>query len=348
MESVTFVWNTFLVDPLINGLVYVADNLGLGAGLAIVVFTILIRLVLLPLSLKGTRSMKAMQAMQPKIAALKKKYGDDKQKVQAETMKLYREEGVNPLGGCLPLLLQMPFFFAFYHALINLGNTENEMFNPIFQEGFLWVENLSQPDILPPELTGLGFPLPWLLPLLAGGTQWVQQRMMTTPSSDPQQRLQQQMMMFMPLMIIVIGVNFGAGLALYWVVQNLFGIVQQYFVAGWGSLAGDMRVVAVRTRGFMGGEAGAGTGTDMTSSVGRTADSRASGNGGSRDAGRDGPATPVGARGGLDGGWWGGLRRLLGTAEPEVAETRHEPSGRSPERRRSSRRRGGRRARGKR
>ena len=108
MESVTFVWNTFLVHPLINGLVYVADNLGLGAGLAIVVFTILIRLVLLPLSLKGTRSMKAMQAMQPKIAALKKKYGDDKQKVQAETMKLYREEGVNPLGGCLPLLLQMP------------------------------------------------------------------------------------------------------------------------------------------------------------------------------------------------------------------------------------------------
>ena len=114
MESVTFVWNTFLVHPLINGLVYVADNLGLGAGLAIVFFTILIRLVLLPLSLKGTRSMKAMQAMQPKIAALKKKYGDDKQKVQAETMKLYREEGVNPLGGCLPLLLQMPFFFAFY------------------------------------------------------------------------------------------------------------------------------------------------------------------------------------------------------------------------------------------
>ena len=248
MESVTFVWNTFLVHPLINGLVYVADNLGLGAGLAIVVFTILIRLVLLPLSLKGTRSMKAMQAMQPKIAALKKKYGDDKQKVQAETMKLYREEGVNPLGGCLPLLLQMPFFFAFYHALINLGNTENEMFNPIFQEGFLWVENLSQPDILPPELTGLGFPLPWLLPLLAGGTQWVQQRMMTTPSGDPQQRLQQQMMMFMPLMIIVIGVNFGAGLALYWVVQNLFGIVQQYFVSGLGALDSDVQ----RIRGFMG------------------------------------------------------------------------------------------------
>ncbi len=346
MESVTFVWNTFLVHPLINGLVYVADNLGLGAGLAIVVFTILIRLVLLPLSLKGTRSMKAMQAMQPKIAALKKKYGDDKQKVQAETMKLYREEGVNPLGGCLPLLLQMPFFFAFYHALINLGNAENEMFNPIFQEGFLWVENLSQPDILGSDTTGLTFPLPWLLPLLAGGTQWVQQRMMTTPSGDPQQRLQQQMMMFMPLMIIVIGVNFGAGLALYWVVQNLFGIVQQYFVSGLGALDSDVQ----RIRGFMGSESGSGTGTgtSMTGAGGRTADSRASENGGSREAGRDGPATPVGARGGLDGGWWGGLRRLLGTAEPEVAETRHEPSERSPERRRSSRRRGGRRARGKR
>ena len=344
MESVTFVWNTFLVHPLINGLVYVADNLGLGAGLAIIVFTILIRLVLLPLSLKGTRSMKAMQAMQPKIAALKKKYGDDKQKVQAETMKLYREEGVNPLGGCLPLLLQMPFFFAFYHALINLGNAENEMFNPIFQEGFLWVENLSQPDVLSRELTGLPVPLPWLLPLLAGGTQWVQQRMMTTPSGDPQQRLQQQMMMFMPLMIIVIGVNFGAGLALYWVVQNLFGIVQQYFVAGLGALDSDVQ----RIRGLMGGEAGAGTGTSMTGASGRTADSRLHENDGRERASHDGPATPVGARSGLDGGWRAGLRRLLGTAEPEVTESRNEPSERPPERRRSSRRRGGRRARGKR
>ena len=282
--------------------------------------------------------------MQPKVAALKKKYGDDKQKVQAETMKLYREEGVNPLGGCLPLLLQMPFFFAFYHALINLGNAENEMFNPIFQEGFLWVGNLSQPDVLSKELTGLPISLPWLLPLLAGGTQWVQQRMMTTPSGDPQQRLQQQMMMFMPLMIIVIGVNFGAGLALYWVVQNLFGIVQQYFVSGLGALDADVQ----RLRGLMGSEAGSATGTSMTGAGGRTADSRASENGGSREAGRDGPATPVGARGGLDGGWWGGLRRLLGAAEPEVTEDRNEPSVRSPERRRSSRRRGGRRARGKR
>lgn len=344
MESVTFVWNTFLVHPLINGLVYVADNLGLGAGLAIVFFTILIRLVLLPLSLKGTRSMKAMQAMQPKIAALKKKYGDDKQKVQAETMKLYREEGVNPLGGCLPLLLQMPFFFAFYHALINLGNVENEMFNPIFQEGFLWVGNLSEPDVLSPDLTGLGFPLPWLLPLLAGGTQWVQQRMMTTPSGDPQQRLQQQMMMFMPLMIIVIGVNFGAGLALYWVVQNLFGIVQQYFVSGLGALDSDVQ----RIRGFMGSEAGSGTGTSMTGAGGRTADSRLRENDGRERASHDGAVTPAGARGGLDGGWRAGLRRLLGAAEPEVTEARNEPSERPPERRRSSRRRGGRRARGKR
>ena len=263
-------------------------------------------------------------------------------------MKLYREEGVNPLGGCLPLLLQMPFFFAFYHALINLGNAENEMFNPIFQEGFLWVENLSQPDVLPPELTGLGFPLPWLLPLLAGGTQWVQQRMMTTPSGDPQQRLQQQMMMFMPLMIIVIGVNFGAGLALYWVVQNLFGIVQQYFVSGWGALDSDVQAVAVRIQGLMGGEAGAGTGTSMTGASGRTADSRLHENDGRERASHDGAAAPAGARGGLDGGWWGGLRRLLGTAEPEVTEARNEPSERPPERRRSSRRRGGRRARGKR
>ena len=234
-------------------------------------------------------------------------------------MKLYREEGVNPLGGCLPLLLQMPFFFAFYHALINLGS--GEMAHPAFQESFLWVENLSQPDVLGPELTGLGFPVPFLLPLLAGGTQWVQQRMMTTPSGDPQQRLQQQMMMFMPLMIIVIGVNFGAGLALYWVVQNVFGIVQQYFITGWGALLPNKS----------GADTGSGPGTG-TSTAGAV----------SRNAGADGPAAPTEARSLLDWDWRAGLRRLLGTAEPEVAENRDGPSERSQERRRSSRRRGGR------
>ncbi len=343
----TEIWNTFLVDPLINGLVYIAELTG-SAGLSIIIFTILIRLVLLPLSLKGTRSMKAMQAMQPKVAALKKKYGDDKQKVQEETMKLYREEGVNPLGGCLPLLLQMPFFFAFYHALINLGNEQDERFNLAFQEGFLWVENLSMPDVLGPELTGLGFPLPWLLPLLAGGTQWVQQRMMTTLSNDPQQQMQQRMMMFMPLMIIVIGVNFGAGLALYWVVQNLFGIVQQYFITGLGALDSDVQ----RIRGFMGSESatgtGAGAGTGPASGGSRAVDSRLRGNDGQGEASADGPAAPAGPRGLLDGDWRAGLRRLLGTAEPEVIEDRSEPSERSPGRRRPSRRRRGRRARGKR
>ena len=346
--DITYIWNTFLVNPLIDGLVYLADDLGWGAGLAIIVFTVLIRLVLLPLSLKGTRSMKAMQAMQPKVAALKKKYGDDKQKVQAETMKLYREEGVNPLGGCLPLLLQMPFFFAFYHALINLGNQENEMFNATFQEGFLWVENLSEPDVLSPELTGLGFPLPWLLPLLAGGTQWVQQRMMTTPSGDPQQRLQQQMMMFMPLMIIVIGVNFGAGLALYWVAQNIFGIVQQYFVAGGGALGPDVRAVAARSRHFLTGGAGTETDTSMAGSDGKVIDSPLRENGGAVRAGRDGEPPPTGARGGSDLGWRAGLRRFLGTAEPEVTPDRNEPRARAQAKRRSARRRGGRRARGKR
>ncbi|MAG37368.1 MAG: hypothetical protein CL878_14130 [Dehalococcoidia bacterium] len=311
----TTIWNTFLVFPLINGLVFVTELTG-SAGLAIIVFTVLIRLVLLPLSLKGSRSMKAMQSLQPKIADLKKRYGDDKQKVQEETMKLYKEQGVNPLGGCLPLLLQMPFFFAFYHALINLGG--GEMAHEAFQAPFLWVADLSKPDVL--RLSGLGFPIPFLLPLLAGGTQWVQQRMMTPRSDDPQQRLQQQMMQFMPLMIIVIGVNFGAGLALYWVVQNLFGIVQQYFVTGWG--------------GLLPSKPEADTSTAIAVS---------------RNTGSDGHAEPSEARS-LD--WRAGLRRLLGTSEPdsgsEVVESQNGPIEKPRERRRSSRRRGGRRARGKR
>ena len=156
------------------------------------------------------------------------------------------------------------------------------------------------------------------------------------------------MMMFMPLMIIVIGVNFGAGLALYWVAQNIFGIVQQYFVAGGGALGPDVRAVAARSRHFLTGGAGAETDTSMAGSDGKVIDSPLRENGGDMRAGRDGAATPTGARGGSDLGWRAGLRRFLGTAEPEVTPDRNEPRARAQAKRRSARRRGGRRARGKR
>lgn len=265
--------------------------------------------------------MKAMQSLQPLIADVKKKYGNDKQKVQEETMKLYREQGVNPLGGCLPLLLQMPFFFAFYHALINLGG--GEMAHDAFKASFLWVDDLSKPDVL--NLAGVSFPIPGLLPLLAGGTQWVQQRMMATRSVDPQQRLQQQMMMFMPLMIIVIGVNFGAGLALYWVAQNVFGIVQQYFVTGWGALLPIL-----------------GWPSTAPSNVDADVRSQDVANPGTDPGGQ--AAVPVRL---TDFDWRAVLRRFMGSSQLEFPKEEKDQTEVPREGRRSARRRGGRRTRGK-
>jgi len=228
----TQIWNLVLVSPLESGLRFLANNLGLGAGSAIILFTILVKVVLLPLSIQQIRSQKSMQALQPDIKALQKKYAKDKEKLSTETMALYKQHGVNPAAGCFPIVLQMPVLFGLYAALANLG-TQITPENDEFQKQWFWVESLARPDIF---LLG-GITLPFVLPVLAALTQWVQQRMMTQPSEDPQQRMQNQMMQFMPLMMLWFGISFSAGLALYWVTQNVLGIIQQYFSTGLGSLA---------------------------------------------------------------------------------------------------------------
>ena len=242
MDPRTYYWNLLLVEPLMRGLRFLADDLGLGAAAAIIIFTVLIRVVLLPLTLQQIRSQKAMQKLQPEIKALQKKYGNDREKVSQETMALYKEHGVNPAASCLPMLLQMPVLFALYAAMRNLGAGEGQPFHdPSFTAPAGWLV-LNKPDIIKDIWIGgslvasLPFALPGVLPVLAAITQWVQQRMMTPPTDDPQQKMQNQMMQFMPLMMLWFGLSFSSALALYWVTQNLFGIVQQYFSTGWGSL----------------------------------------------------------------------------------------------------------------
>ena len=226
-------WNLLLVHPLENGLRFFTNTLGLGAGTGIILFTVLVKLILLPLTIQQIRSQKAMQKLQPELKALQTKLKGDREKLGVETMALYKQHGVNPAAGCLPIVLQMPVLFGLYAALNNLG-TQNLPENAAFQQPWLWVENLARPDIL--QLGFLGFPLPFILPILAAATQWVQQRMMTQPTDDPQQQMQQQMFQFMPLMMLWFGVSFSAGLALYWVTQNVIGIIQQYFSTGLGAL----------------------------------------------------------------------------------------------------------------
>lgn len=206
---------TFLSDPMVLALKYLAEHMG--AGMAIIVLTVVIRLLLFPLVQIQLRSARNMQALQPHIQEIRKKYGKDRQKVTEETMKLYKEHKVNPASGCLPLLIQMPVLFALYYALYGPLSAD-----PQFQGGFLWIAHLNQPD--------------HIIPFLCVITQFVQQKMMTQKSTDPQQQMMNQMMQFMPLMVGFFAWSMPAGLPLYWTVSNVFGAVQQYFITGWGTL----------------------------------------------------------------------------------------------------------------
>ncbi|HJV17849.1 MAG TPA: YidC family membrane integrase SpoIIIJ [Bacillales bacterium] len=210
----TGVWNQYIVYPLSWFITKVAVLLGGSFGLSIIVVTIIIRLVILPLMIKQTKSSKAMQALQPELAELKKKYSskDQKtqQKLQQETMALFQKNGVNPMAGCFPILIQMPILIGFYHAISRTTAIAND--------NFLWFD-LGDKDPF------------YILPIIAGITTFIQQKMMMagTANQNPQMAM---MLWMMPIMIVVFAISFPAALSLYWVVGNIFMIVQTYFIKG--------------------------------------------------------------------------------------------------------------------
>lgn len=214
-------------DPFVNfikfGLNSLAD-LTNSAGLAIILFTIIVKLLVTPLTVRSLKSSRAMQSLQPKIKALQKRHGDDRQKISAETMRLYQEHGVNPLASCFPMLVQIPIFIALYQAIDGLSKA-GEGF---FATPFLWLPSLAQPDPL------------HILPFAAAFFQLIQTRMsMPTGKmkpTDPQQVMMLQMMQFLPLTVIIFGWSFAAGPVIYWATQSIFGAIQQYFITGWGAL----------------------------------------------------------------------------------------------------------------
>ncbi|MEW6230912.1 MAG: YidC/Oxa1 family membrane protein insertase [Chloroflexota bacterium] len=212
------IFNWAIVQPSTSLLEFLFGIFG-SYGIAIIVFTAIIRVVLLPLTLQQLRSAKAMQELQPQIQALQKKYAKDKEKQTQETMKLYKEAKVNPAMGCLPLLVQLPILFGLYQALLNLSHT------PAFKQPFLWLQDLSAPESFP-----------YILIILMTASQFVYQRMATPRTTDPQQQATNQIMQFTPLLFAFLFINFPSGLVLYWVATNVFSIIQQYFITGWGSL----------------------------------------------------------------------------------------------------------------
>ncbi len=203
-----FRWVSELLLHSLNGLKGIFGNY----AAAIVVLTIVIKTLLFPLQNKATLEMKRMSLLSPRIAELRDKYKDDQQKLNEEIMKLYRDYGMNPFAGCLPMLIQIPIFFGFYSML----GTAVELRNA----GFLWIKDLSQPDTV---FRIGGLPVN-ILPLVMAATMFWQ--MAITPKTGD--KMQQRIFMLMPMVFVLFCYNFASALALYWTVQNLFSIVQLY------------------------------------------------------------------------------------------------------------------------
>jgi len=190
-------------------------------GWAIVLLTIIVRIPFIPIINKGQKSMRKLQELQPKLAELREKYKKDPQRMQQETMELYKKYKVNPLGGCLPMLLQIPVFFALYKVLMVAIELRGAPF-------MLWITDLSAPDTLfghiPAWFPMIGGFAVGPLPLAMGITMVIQQKM-TPTSVDPAQN---RMMMFMPVVFTFLFLNFASGLVLYWLTNNLLSIAQQF------------------------------------------------------------------------------------------------------------------------
>ncbi|KYJ87589.1 membrane protein insertase YidC [Sulfurovum riftiae] len=209
-DAIEFGWFTFLSKPFFKVLLWIHGLIG-NWGWAIILFTLLVKLVLFPLSYKGMMSMQKLKDLAPKMKELKAKYKDDPAKLNAQMMEMYKKNGANPMGGCLPMLLQIPVFFALYRVLLNADELQGAMWIPG------WIDNLAGADPY------------YILPVLMGVTMWFQQKITPNNFTDP---LQEKIFQWFPVIMagMFIIMPFPSGLVLYWVVNNIFTIGQQYVI----------------------------------------------------------------------------------------------------------------------
>jgi len=176
-------------------------------GVAIILLVVLVRIILFPLTYKGMVSMYKLQKLAPKLKEIQQRYKKDPQKLQMHMMKLYKEHNVNPLGGCLPLLLQIPIFYGIYKLLLYSIELKGAQ--------FLWIKDLSVMDPY------------FILPVLMGVTMYIHQKLTPTNFQDP---MQEKVFKFLPLIFTIMMATFPAGLVLYWTVNNILSIIQQYLI----------------------------------------------------------------------------------------------------------------------
>ncbi len=240
MEGIVLLWNTIILQPMLNGLVLLYMALFHNIGAAIIAFTVLIRLLMMPITMRQLRQMRAMTALQPKVKEIQKRYAKDRQRLSQETMRLYKQAGVNPIGCLGPMVIQLPIWIGLYQALIQSLPTTPDSLVGLAQKLYPFIPLVHQAVPVNSFFFGLDLavrdPTP-ILPVLVGLSTWAQQKMTTLPSADPRQSSTNQMMLWMmPLMLAFFAFQFPSGLALYWVVSNIIGIGIQYFITGWGPL----------------------------------------------------------------------------------------------------------------
>lgn len=230
-------WNLLLHQPLLQAMLLLYKLLFNNFGLAVLAITVIIRAILIPVSMPALKSQKKINDLKPHLDALKEKHGNDKKRLQSEQLRLYKEHGVNPLAGCLPMIVQFAVLIALYNVF-NEFLLHGKVDGMVINMRFLWLD-LSKPDKT------------YFLPILAGVTQLIYSLMMMPPKTtvvkqlvqkeqkkeeDMQEAMQKQMLFMMPAMTVIIGVSLPSGLALYWVATTVFSLIQQYFVTGWGGL----------------------------------------------------------------------------------------------------------------
>jgi YidC/Oxa1 family membrane protein insertase len=207
VNAIEYGWFTFASRPLFAVLAWLDSIFG-NWGWAIIGLTALVRMVLYPLTYKGMVSMQKMKQISPKIKELQAKYKGDPQRMNAAVMEMYKKHGANPLGGCLPMILQIPVFFAMYRVFLNAPELQGAPW-------ILWVQDLSRMDHL------------FILPILMGATMYYQQKITPSNFTDP---LQEKVFKFLPVIFTFFFVTFPSGLVLYWFINNLFSIGQQFIV----------------------------------------------------------------------------------------------------------------------
>ena len=251
MELIGYLWNDVIVRPMVNGLVLLYWIFFNNFGLSIIVFTVIVRAAMVPLTVRQARQMKAMASLQPKMKEIQERHRNDKARVSQETMRLYKEQGVNPLGCLGPIIIQFPIFIGLLYALRGTLTSTPENLANLAGKLYSWIPGLH--TLVPIDGSFLWMdlakyssenPLPFLLPVLVGGSMWIMQKMTPTAATSPQQQSTNRMMLWMmPIVFGFFTLNFPAGLALYWIVSNIVGIVIQGFITGWGPVRSVLSVV---------------------------------------------------------------------------------------------------------